>query len=117
MTYDHYMSVYVEGDFIMLGGTRSGCTLSYDRGKSWKSWTEFPFSSVQSINKLSDGRLALTSFGAGIFFTAFPPRSGHTAVRTGKLIARPAPVQQTVEVRAVNSEGIEPRKQTSITVG
>lgn len=115
-SYDHYMSIFVEGDFIMLGGTQTGCYFSYDRGKSWTSWTEFPFGGVQSISKLSDGRLALTSFGGGIFFAPYPPESGHTSLRTGRLTVSPAPVHQTVQIRAVNSEGIVKSKDIQVSL-
>lgn len=66
------MSVLVEGDFIVLGGYHTGPWLSWDGGKTWEIWRDFPFRNIQSMTRLKDGRLACTTFGSGVFLVDGP---------------------------------------------
>lgn len=75
--YDYMMSVYADGDFLLLGGANTGPWLSWDHGKNWYVWKDFPFLNIQNVTKIKDRRLACTTFGAGIFIFGQPQFHGH----------------------------------------
>ena len=76
--WEHITTVYVEGDFILIGGSRFRPRFSYDKGQTWQFWNDFPFNHIKEVVKLSDGRYAFCTFGQGIFFGQLPRNNGGT---------------------------------------
>lgn len=100
-SYDYCQSVYVEGDFIIMGASNTGPWISWNGGKTWEIWRDFPYVHIQSITKLRDGRMACAVYGAGILIVDMPIKGG-TFLRPSSGVIKVTRLNDTEEDLSLN---------------
>ena len=116
--WDYITTVYVEGNFILIGGTENKPRFSYNKGRTWQSWTDFPYNHITEVTKLSDGRYAFSTFGHGILFGQLPDdRGGALGHNEGVLhVTNPNKVKGTLNLTftLTGKEGFKKTAKTAV---